>query len=56
VREVHAGVVKVNAETTGLEPQAPFGGVKASGSHLREQGPSAVEFYTRVRTVYFGDV
>jgi alpha-ketoglutaric semialdehyde dehydrogenase len=49
---VEAGVVHVNSETAGAEPQVPFGGVKASSSHSREQGKAAAEFYTRLKTVY----
>jgi alpha-ketoglutaric semialdehyde dehydrogenase len=52
IREIRAGVVHVNSETAGAEPQAPFGGMKASSSHSREQGKSAVEFYTDTKTVY----
>jgi aldehyde dehydrogenase (NAD+) len=50
-REVQAGMVHVNSETTGAEPHAPFGGVKASSSHSREQGRAAREFYTDIKTV-----
>jgi aldehyde dehydrogenase (NAD+) len=50
---VEAGVVKVNETTTGLALQAPFGGFKHSSGHtFKEQGPAAVEFYTRTKTVY----
>ncbi len=49
------GVVKVNRPTTGLDLNAPFGGVKDSSSNTyREQGPSAVDFYTWSKTVYIG--
>lgn len=51
-REVEAGVVHINSETAGAEPQVPFGGKKASSSHSREMGPQAAEFYTDVKTVY----
>lgn len=51
VREIEAGMVRVNEETAGVELQAPFGGVKASSSHSREQGRAAIEFYTHVKTV-----
>jgi aldehyde dehydrogenase (NAD+) len=53
VREVQAGIVHVNSETAGAEPQVPFGGYKASSSHSREQGKAAREFFTQVKTVYF---
>jgi alpha-ketoglutaric semialdehyde dehydrogenase len=52
IDEIDAGVVHVNSETAGAEPQVPFGGFKASSSHSREQGKAAVEFYTQVKTVY----
>jgi acyl-CoA reductase-like NAD-dependent aldehyde dehydrogenase len=51
-RRVHAGVVHVNGETAGAEPQVPFGGMKSSSSHSREQGKAALEFFTDVKTVY----
>lgn len=50
---VQAGVVKVNEPTTGLALHAPFGGFKHSSANtFKEQGPAAVEFYTRTKTVY----
>ncbi len=52
---VEAGVVKVNEPTTGLALQAPFGGFKHSSANtFKEQGPAAIEFYTRVKTIYMG--
>jgi alpha-ketoglutaric semialdehyde dehydrogenase len=51
-REIEAGVVHVNSETAGAEPQVPFGGMKGSSSYSREQGKSAREFFTQVKTVY----
>jgi len=51
-REIKAGVVHVNSETTGAEPHVPFGGMKNSSSHSREQGKAAREFYTDSKTVY----
>ncbi len=49
--EIEAGMVRVNADTTGVDPHAPFGGVKGSSSGTREQGPAARDFYTEVKTV-----
>jgi aldehyde dehydrogenase (NAD+) len=50
---IEAGVVKVNQISTGLALQAPFGGVKKSSTDsFKEQGAAAVEFYTRLKTVY----
>jgi aldehyde dehydrogenase (NAD+) len=51
VREIRAGMVHVNRETPGAEPQAPFGGMKDSSSHSREQGKASVEFFTQLKTV-----
>lgn len=52
IQETEAGLVRVNAETAGVELQAPFGGMKGSSSHSREQGQAAIEFYTSVKTVF----
>jgi aldehyde dehydrogenase (NAD+) len=53
VDRIEAGVVKVNEPTTGLALQAPFGGFKQSSANtFKEQGPAAVDFYTRTKTVY----
>ena len=50
---IQAGVVKVNQISTGLALQAPFGGVKQSSTDsFKEQGAAAIDFYTRVKTVY----
>jgi aldehyde dehydrogenase (NAD+) len=52
VQGIQAGVVHVNSETAGAEPQVPFGGMKGSSSYSREQGKAAREFFTQVKTVY----
>jgi acyl-CoA reductase-like NAD-dependent aldehyde dehydrogenase len=50
---IEAGVVKINQISTGLALQAPFGGVKKSSTDsFKEQGPNAIDFYTRIKTVY----
>ena len=51
-RVIEAGVVHVNSETPGAEPQVPFGGMKGSSSYSREQGKAARDFFTQVKTVY----
>ncbi|HKV50653.1 MAG TPA: aldehyde dehydrogenase family protein [Gemmatimonadaceae bacterium] len=51
VRRIDAGLVRVNGDTTGVDPHAPFGGMKGSSSGSREQGPAAREFYTETKTV-----
>lgn len=49
---IESGVVKINGETAGLEPQVPFGGMKSSSSGDREQGKAAIEFFTQTKTIY----
>lgn len=51
-REIEAGIVHVNSETAGAEPQVPFGGMKGSSSYSREQGKASREFFTQIKTVY----
>jgi alpha-ketoglutaric semialdehyde dehydrogenase len=51
IPRIEAGLVKVNGETTGVDPHAPFGGMKGSSSGSREQGPAARDFYTEIKTV-----
>ncbi len=48
---LQAGLVKVNAATSGVDFFAPFGGIKASSLGPREQGKAAREFYTWAQTV-----
>ncbi len=52
IQDMDAGLVRVNAETAGVELQAPFGGMKQSSSHSREQGQAAIEFFTSIKTVF----
>jgi aldehyde dehydrogenase (NAD+) len=52
INDIEAGLVRINAETAGVELQAPFGGMKQSSSHSREQGQAAVEFFTAIKTVF----
>ncbi|HVX41260.1 MAG TPA: aldehyde dehydrogenase family protein [Gemmatimonadaceae bacterium] len=51
IDRIDAGMVRVNGDTTGVDPHAPFGGMKGSSSGSREQGPAAREFYTEIKTV-----
>lgn len=51
LRRIEVGLVRINGDTTGVDPHAPFGGMKGSSSGSREQGPAAREFYTEIRTV-----
>ena len=54
--EVEAGMVRVNRPTVGAAFNAPFGGVKQSGTgmHREQLGPTVMDFYTSMRTVWFG--
>jgi acyl-CoA reductase-like NAD-dependent aldehyde dehydrogenase len=51
IDQIQAGMVRVNADTTGVDPHAPFGGYKGSSSGTREQGEVAKDFYTQIKTV-----
>lgn len=46
------GVLHINSESTGADPHVPFGGFKLSGTPHKEMGPSARDFFTRVKTIY----
>jgi aldehyde dehydrogenase (NAD+) len=48
-----AGMVRVNAPTSGVDFYAPFGGIKGSSYGPREQGKAARDFYTWSQTVTF---
>ncbi|MFF2447418.1 alpha-ketoglutaric semialdehyde dehydrogenase GucD [Neobacillus sp. NPDC058068] len=52
IDEIDAGLVRINAESAGVELQAPFGGMKASSVGSREQGEAAKEFYTSIKTIF----
>jgi alpha-ketoglutaric semialdehyde dehydrogenase len=49
--ELDAGMVRVNAPTSGVDFHASFGGAKESSYGPREQGLAARAFYTESRTV-----
>lgn len=53
IDQIETGMVHINSETAGAEPQIPFGGVKNSSDGPREQGKTAVEFYTQIKTIYY---
>jgi alpha-ketoglutaric semialdehyde dehydrogenase len=52
VDRVEVGMAHVNQPTLGGEVHLPFGGAKASGIGPHEQGREAIDFFTRVKTVY----
>lgn len=54
INRSEVGLVQVNDEMGGAEPQAPFGGMKNSSSGAREQGQAAKEFFTTYKTITIG--
>ena len=52
MRDLHTGIVYVNAPTIGAEIQLPFGGTKQTGNGHREAGTAALEFYSEWKTLY----
>jgi len=52
VDRIETGITHVNSPTTGGEAQMPFGGMKATGVGLREQGRVAMDFFTELKVVY----
>ncbi|WP_433662302.1 aldehyde dehydrogenase family protein [Nocardia sp. CA-128927] len=52
VHRMEAGMVYLNAPTIGAEVQFPFGGIKNTGNGHRETGPSVIEQFTEVKSVY----
>jgi acyl-CoA reductase-like NAD-dependent aldehyde dehydrogenase len=52
VDEIETGMTHVNSPTTGGEAHIPFGGTKATGIGEREQGSTALDFYTELKVVY----
>lgn len=51
-RNARTGVVTVNLPTAGTDYHVPFGGRGQSSYGPREQGRTAAEFYTTVKTAY----
>ena len=52
MRDLHTGIVYVNAPTIGAEIQLPFGGTKQTGNGHREAGAAALDFYSEWKTLY----
>lgn len=52
VEDLETGITYLNAPTIGAEVQLPFGGVKQSGNGTREAGPTAIEEFTELKTVF----
>ncbi len=51
-RHARTGVVTVNLPTAGTDYHVPFGGRGDSSYGPREQGKTAADFYTIVKTAY----
>ena len=51
-RNAKTGCVMINLPTAGTDYHVPFGGRGISSYGSREQGKSAIEFYTTVKTAY----
>ncbi len=51
VQNIDYGMVRVNGDTTDVDSHAPFGGMRSSSSHSREQGSAAIETFTETKTV-----
>ncbi len=52
MRDFEAGIVYVNAGTTGAETHLPFGGWKETGNGHREAGHAALDTYTEWKAAY----
>ena len=52
VDEIESGMTHINSPTTGGEAHIPFGGIKNTGLGAREQGSTALDFYTELKVVY----
>lgn len=55
--ESQAGMVRINRATVGAAFNAPFGGIKQSGTatHKEQLGPTVMDFYTVMRTIWLGN-
>lgn len=54
--QLEAGMVRINRPTVGAAFNAPFGGIKQSGTatHKEQLGPTVMDFYTVSRTIWMG--
>jgi aldehyde dehydrogenase (NAD+) len=52
MRDLEAGIVYVNAGTTGAETHLPFGGWKETGNGHREAGHVALDTFTEWKAIY----
>ncbi len=49
---VETGILHINSPTVGGEAQVPFGGLKDTGVGGREQGTTALDFFTEWKSIY----
>lgn len=52
MRELHSGIVYINAGTIGSEVHLPFGGMKATGNGHREAGQAALDTFSEWKSIY----
>ena len=52
VDDIDTGMLHLNSPTIGGEAHLPFGGMKKTGIGPREQGRTAIEFFSEWKTVY----
>jgi acyl-CoA reductase-like NAD-dependent aldehyde dehydrogenase len=52
IDDLDTGITYINAPTIGAEVHLPFGGVKGTGNGTREAGPTAIEEFTEIKTVF----
>src|SRR6201988_150110 len=52
VDDIETCMTHINSPTTGGEAHIPFGGTKGTGIGDREQGSTALDFYTELKVVY----
>jgi aldehyde dehydrogenase (NAD+) len=52
MRDIHTGLLYINAPTIGAENHLPFGGVKQTGNGHREGGKEAMDFFSEWKAIY----
>jgi len=52
MRDLHTGLVYVNAPTIGAEIHLPFGGTKNTGNGHREAGEAALDVFSEWKSIY----
>ncbi|MFQ5816925.1 MAG: aldehyde dehydrogenase family protein [Terriglobia bacterium] len=52
MRDLHSGIVYINAPTIGAEIQLPFGGTKQTGNGHRDAGNAALDVFSEWKSIY----